>query len=128
MSVLVLTKDSDVVTLKVGQTPAGARGLTGEQGEQGIQGEQGEAFVYADFTPSQLLDLKGDKGDKGIQGNAFVYTDFTTAQLASLKGEQGDPVPITTALGQSATQAVSQKLLTDVLGDLESALTAINGV
>lgn len=119
------------IVIEIGRTPAGARGLTGEQGEQGIQGEQGvqgDAFVYTDFTPEQLTALKGDQGDKGLQGNAFVYADFTAAQLAGLKGEQGDPVPITTALGQSSTEAVSQKLLTDVLGDLESAITAINGV
>lgn len=118
MSLLVLTNNTSLlsvqppttVKLKVGQTPAGVQGVQGEQGLQGEQGEQGiqgNAFVYTDFTAQQLLDLKGEKG---------------------IKGEQGDPVPITTVLGQSATQAVSQKLLTDVLGDLESALTAINGV
>ncbi|MFK4001702.1 hypothetical protein ACI2I3_10180 [Psychrobacter namhaensis] len=98
MSVLVLTKDNKTVTLKVGRTPAGARG------RQGVQGEQGE------------------------KGDPFLYTDFTTEQLAALKGEQGDPVPITTTLGQSDTQAVSQKLLTDVLGDIDTALNNINGI
>lgn len=138
MSVLIVSKDKASLALKVGQTPAGARGLTGERGERGLQGEQGvqgEAFVYTDFTPEQLADLKGDKGDKGDKGNAFVYADFTAAQLASLKGDQGDPVPITTSLGQSATQAVSQKLLTDeianmnnTLGNIGAALNNINGV
>ena len=62
----------------------------------------------------------GARGQQGIQG---------------IKGDKGDPVPITTTLGQSQTQAVSQKLLTDkindmntLLGDIDSALTNINGV
>lgn len=110
---------------------------------------KGEAFTYADFTPEQISALKGDKGD------AFTYSDFTTEQLAALKGDKGDkgevgdrglqgaqglqgiqgikgdkgdPVPITTSLGQSQTQAVSQKLLTDVLGDIDTVLTNLNGV
>ena len=37
-------------------------------------------------------------------------------------------VPVANTLGQSATQAVSQKLLTDVLGDIDTALTNLNGV
>lgn len=37
-------------------------------------------------------------------------------------------VPVANELGQSTTDAVSQKLLTDVVGDIDSALTAINGV
>lgn len=94
MSLLVLTNNTssininppEVITLEIGLTPAGARGLQGEQGEQ---------------------------GEQGIQG---------------VKGDKGDPVPITTTLGQSQTQAVSQKLLSDVLGDIDSALTNINGV
>jgi len=56
---------------------------------------------------------KTPAGDRGLRG-------FT--------GEQGNPVPITTTLGQSATEAVSQKLLTDVLGDIDNVLTALNGV
>ena len=47
---------------------------------------------------------------------------------AGAKGEKGDSVPIANSLGQSDTQAVSQKLLTDTLGDIDSILTQINGV
>ena len=61
------------------------------QGEQGIQGvgekgDKGEQGI-------QGVGEKGDKGEQGIQGDAFVYSDFTTSQLESLvgvqKGEQG---------------------------------------
>ena len=39
----------------------GAKGDKGDDGTQGIQGEKGDAFVYADFTAPQLLELKGEK-------------------------------------------------------------------
>lgn len=98
MNKIIATASGETVVIEVGRTPAGARG------KQGIQGEQGE------------------------KGDPFLYADFTAEQLAALKGDKGDPVPITTTLGQSQTQAVSQKLLSDVLGDIDSALTNINGV
>ena len=140
MNKIIATASGETVVIEVGRTPAGARGQQGIQGEQGEKGDpflyadftaeqlellKGEAFTYADFTPEQISALKGDKGDKG---DAFIYSDFTAEQLAALKGDKGDPVPITTSLGQSQTQAVSQKLLSDVLGDIDSALTNINGV
>lgn len=98
MNKIIATASGETVVIEVGRTPAGARG------QQGIQGEQGE------------------------KGDPFLYADFTAEQLAALKGDKGDPVPITTTLGQSQTQAVSQKLLSDVLGGIDSALANINGV
>ena len=58
---------------------------------------------------------KTSAGDRGFRG-------FTGEQ-----GIQGSAVPITTTLGQSTTQAVSQKLFTDTVGNIEATLTAING-
>ena len=123
MNKIIATASGETVVIEVGRTPAGARGKQGVQGEQGVQGD---AFTYSDFTAEQLALLKG---------KAFTYADFTPEQLTALKGDKGDPVPITTTLGQSQTQAVSQKLLTDkindmntLLGDIDSALTNINGV
>lgn len=51
--------------------PKGDPGIQGPQGEPGIQGpkgDKGDAFVYADFTPTQLSSLKGPQGDIGPQG------------------------------------------------------------
>ena len=76
----------------------GPRGLKGDQGEQGIQGPQGErgpkgekgnAFVYADFTQTQLASLKGDKGDQGIQGPKGDKGDTGKTGLKGDQGEQG---------------------------------------
>ncbi|AAZ18866.1 hypothetical protein Psyc_1013 [Psychrobacter arcticus 273-4] len=85
MSLLVLTNSTtsininppETVVLKVGLTPAGAKGDPGDAGPPGIQ---------------------------------------------------GDPVPITTILGQSTTEAVSQKLLTDELSTTNGKVTTLEGV
>lgn len=68
-------------------------------------------------TPTSFGGEGGDKyrvAHTKINEN-FVYLDSKV-------------VPVANELGQSTTYAVSQKLLTDVVGDIDSALTAINGV
>ena len=62
----------------------GARGATGPKGDQGIQGIQGPK---GDTGARGATGLQGPKGDKG---DAFVYADFTSTQLAALKGAKGD--------------------------------------
>ena len=101
MNKIIATLKGKTVVVKVGRTPAGARGQQGIQGDKGdpflysdFTTEQlallkGEAFTYADFTPEQISALKGEKGEQGEIGDAFTYSDFTTEQLAALKGEAG---------------------------------------
>ena len=57
------------------------------------------------------------------------YTKVQTDLQASVIGGRIKAAKVTVAntLGQSTTQAVSQKLLTDVLGDIETVLTELNG-
>ena len=57
--------------------PQGLKGDTGAQGPKGDKGDKGDS-------------IKGDKGDKGDKGAAFTYADFTPSQLADLKGPKGD--------------------------------------
>ena len=45
-----------------------------------------------------------------------------------IKAAKGSIPALTQALGQSTTSAVSQKLLTDTVGDIDAVLDAINGV
>ena len=125
MNKIIATASGETVVIELGRTPAGARG---QQGIQGERGEKGNPFLYADFTAEQLAALKGDKGDKGEVGDRGLQGAQGLQGIQGIKGDKGDPVPITTTLGQSQTQAVSQKLLSDVLGDIDSALTNINGV
>jgi hypothetical protein len=65
-------------------------------------------------------------GDSAYQ--LAVNNGYSLSEAEWLKSFKGDPVTITTTLGQSTTEAVSQKLLTDVLGDIDTALTNLNGV
>lgn len=89
-----LAADVKTVVLKVGRTPAGARG------------KDGKPFVYDDFTPEQLLSLQGGKGEAGQNGlngtdgdsayqialsEGFVGTK--SAWRTSLKGDKGEPGP-----------------------------------
>ena len=60
---------------------------------------------------------------------------YTKAQVDEMAFEIGGEIKkvrsaiptVTQQTGQSTTQAVSQKLLTDTVGDIEATLTAING-
>lgn len=132
MNQIIATASGETVVIKVGRTPAGGRGI---QGERGLQGNKGEPFVYSDFTVPQLANLKGAKGEQGEQGERGLKGDTGAKGEQGIQGIQGIAVPITTTLGQSSTQAVSQKLLTDeianmnnALGDIGAALNNINGV
>lgn len=133
----------------------GPQGIQGAQGEKGDKGDKGDAFTYTDFTTEQLALLKGEKGDKGdagpqgLQGDRGLQGpkgDKGDTGPQGLKGEtgpqgpkgdtgpqgiqgtQGPPVPVAQVLGQSTTDAVSQKLLTDTVGNLATVLDRINGV
>lgn len=66
-NVLGVSNDDKIVKIKVGMTPAGAKGVEGERGEQGEKGD------------------KGDKGDQGIQGPKGDQGE---------QGEKGDLNPI----------------------------------
>lgn len=78
MNKIIATLEGKTVVVKVGRTPAGARG---QQGEKGEQGDKGDPFIYSDFTTEQLALLKGE---------AFTYSDFTPEQISALKGERGE--------------------------------------
>lgn len=59
-----------------------------------------------------------------------VYTKPQIDQIGVKTAEKikGAIPPLTQTLGQSTTSAVSQKLLTDTVGDIDTVLDAINGV
>lgn len=62
-----------------------------------------------------------------------VYTKPQIDQIGvktaeKIKAAKGAIPALTQALGQSTTSAVSQKLLTDTVGDIDAVLDAINGV
>jgi hypothetical protein len=56
---------------------------------------QARQTVTVVAQPSETVNTyrKGDPGEQGEKGDPFIYEDFTPEQLADLKGEQGDPGP-----------------------------------
>lgn len=104
--------ETKTITVKVGNVVNSSGGASGERGLKG------DPFTYSDFTSEQLTALKGDKGDTGLKGDAGADgIDGTDATVV-----------IAQTMGQSTTEVVSQKLLTDTVGDIGAALDAINGV
>jgi len=99
--------------IKVG---TGLKGEKGDKGDRGLQGVQGIQGLKGETGAQGIQGVKGDKGDTGLKGD---------------KGDKGDigaSVPVANELGLSVTIAVSQKLLTEQLGNVSSVLDVINGV
>ena len=82
--------------------PAGPQGPQGETGPQGIQGVQGETGPQGPAGPI------GPQGPQGIQGPPGSDAAVTSASIIA-------------ALGYTPANE-------SVLGDIQSALDAINGV
>ena len=89
------SKQSKFVFYNGGTGPQGPQGEQGLQGPQGPQGEQG------------LQGPQGPQGDQGLQGP---------------QGPQGPAVPLVQTTGQSTTEAMSQKAVSDEFNQLKSDL------
>lgn len=102
--------------------PQGIQGLTGETGPQGIQGEKGDRGLQGPKGDT------GDTGPQGLRGETGPQGPKGDTGPQGIQGIQGPKVPVAQVLGQSTTDAVSQKLLTDTVGNLATVLDRINGV
>ena len=91
------SKQSKFVFYNGGTGPQGPQGEQGLQGPQGPQGEQG------------LQGPQGPQGEQGLQGP---------------QGPQGPAVPLVQTTGQSTTEAMSQKAVSDEFNQLKSDLVA----
>ena len=67
--------DLTMATPVIGATPAGTT--------KGDKGDKGDPFLYEDFTPEQIDDLKGP----------LTLADLTPERLETIKGPQGDRGP-----------------------------------
>lgn len=114
----------------------GVQGLKGDKGEQGIQGEQG---VKGDRGE------KGDQGERGLQGVQGIKGDdgvsptvstsktgkVTTIEITDAQGthtatvNDGESVDIVQSTGTSETAVMSQKAVSDLIGNVEQLLKAI---
>lgn len=69
MTDLIGVVEDAELQIKVQLVETGPKGDKGEQGPKGDKGDKGDAFVYENFTPTQLEGLKGPKGEKGDKGD-----------------------------------------------------------
>ena len=56
--------------------PKGVPGDKGEKGEPGEPGPKGDPFMYSDFTPEQIENLRGPQGEKGEPGVTPDMTNY----------------------------------------------------
>lgn len=135
------------------QGPQGLQGETGPQGPQGIQGEtgpQGPQGETGPIGPQGPQGLKGDTGDTGPQGAQGEVGPQGETGPQGIQGVQGETGPQGPAgpMGPQGPQGIqgppgSDAAVTsasiiaalgytpaneNVLGDIQSALDAINGV
>lgn len=56
-------------------------------GVDSIKGEKGDPFIYEDFTPEQLEELKGPEGDAGKDGanGSDGKEQFTADEVEAIK-------------------------------------------
>lgn len=71
---------------------------------------------FWESAPATIKQNASHYGDDSIIG----VIDFSFMSI--VKGEKGDMPPVAQELGQSTTDAVSQKLLTDTVGDIANIL------
>ena len=108
----------------------GAKGEKGDKGDTGAKGDRGE---------------KGDKGERGLQGVQGVKGDdgvsptvktskagkVTTIESTDAQGthtatvNDGESVEVVQSTGTSTTSVMSQKAVTDIIGNVEQLLNSI---
>ena len=96
----------------------GAKGDRGEKGEQGIQGPQGVQGVKGDDGVSPTV-----KTSKAGKVTTIEITDAQGTHTATVN--DGDSVEVVQSTGNSTTSVMSQKAVTDIIGNVEQLLNSI---
>lgn len=73
--------------------PQGERGFTGSTGATGPTGPKGDPFIYSDFTPAQLDNLRGPAGPIGPTGNTGATGAAGAPGPTGNTGPAGPPGP-----------------------------------
>ena len=136
------------------QGPQGIKGDKGERGEKGDkgdtgakgdQGEKGDKGEKGDTGEKGERGEKGDRGERGLQGVQGVKGDdgvsptvstsktgkVTTIEITDAQGthtatvNDGESVEVVQSTGTSTTAVMSQKAVTDIIGNVEQLLNSI---
>lgn len=102
----------------------GDKGDTGEKGEQGVKGDQGERGQQG---------VQGVKGDDGVSPTVSTSKTgkVTTIEITDAQGthtatvNDGESVEVVQSTGNSTTAVMSQKAVTDIIGNVEQLLNSI---
>ena len=117
----------------------GDTGAKGDQGDKGDKGDKGDTGAKGDRGE------KGDQGERGLQGVQGVKGDdgvsptvktskagkVTTIEITDAQGthtatvNDGDSVEVVQSTGNSTTSVMSQKAVSDIIGNVEQLLKAI---
>ena len=102
----------------------GAKGEKGDKGDTGAKGDQGERGLQG---------VQGVKGDDGVSPTVKTSKagKVTTIEITDAQGthtatvNDGDSVEVVQSTGTSTTAVMSQKAVTDIIGNVEQLLNSI---
>ena len=126
--VTITQKDSKQSKFVFYNGGTGPQGPQGEQGLQGPQGPQGEQGLQGPQGPQGEQGLQGPQGPQGEQGLQGPQGPQGEQGLQGPQGPQGPAVPLVQTTGQSTTEAMSQKAVSDEFNQLKSDLEAKLGL
>lgn len=109
------------------------RGAKGEKGDKGDTGEKGEQGEKGDQGERGLQGVQGVKGDDGVSPTVTTSKTgkVTTIEITDANGvhtatvNDGESVEVVQSTGTSTTAVMSQKAVTDIIGNVEQLLKAI---
>ena len=109
------------------------RGAKGEKGDKGDTGAKGDRGEKGDQGERGLQGVQGVKGDDGVSPTVKTSKDgkVTTIEITDAKGthtatvNDGDSVEVVQSTGTSTTAVMSQKAVTDIIGNVEQLLNSI---
>ena len=132
--------DSTQITIEASPNwVSGPQGIKGDKGDKGEKGDKGDTGAKGDRGE------KGDQGERGMQGVQGVKGDdgvsptvktskagkVTTIEITDAQGthtatvNDGDSVEVVQSTGTSETAVMSQKAVSDIIGNVEQLLKAI---
>lgn len=109
------------------------RGAKGDKGDKGDTGDKGDRGEKGDQGDRGLQGLQGVKGDDGVSPTVSTSKTgkVTTIEITDANGvhtatvNDGDSVEVVQSTGTSTTAVMSQKAVSDLVGNVEQLLKAI---
>ena len=109
------------------------RGAKGDRGDKGDKGDKGDRGEKGDQGERGLQGVQGVKGDDGVSPTVTTSKTgkVTTIEITDANGvhtatvNDGESVEVVQSTGNSATSVMSQKAVSDIIGNVEQLLNSI---